>query len=147
MLHTPYLQATMEVGIDNEDLDKGQDWENVERHKRDPHCIIRYGVKGGIPFFEKTQTNMEQWLELAKLKREQFMEESVTSRNARMGIEKYALPEILKDEFEARGMNVRDALSDGDHYEIDRVMAEEFPLLLWVPVSYIRLRPTTTVIT
>ena len=45
-------------------------WENVERHPHDPNCIVKYGVKNGEVYGQAMQLDMDEYAELARLKRE-----------------------------------------------------------------------------
>lgn len=137
-LNTPYLSATGHMMAEEQDMGKMGDWSNKERHPRDPNCILEYGVKGGVAFFTKTQVNLDDWLEYAKIRRDQYQAASSKERTKLMGLEKYGLPHILVDDFNLRGLPVEEIMKSADHSEIDKIMIEEYPLLLWIPVEAMR---------
>ena len=137
-LQTPYFQAAGELMAQEQSLNIGKDWENKETHPRDPNCTLRYGVKDGVAFFQKIQHNMEDWRTFAAMKREQYRQSSFKERVSAMGQEKYALPHILVDDFNLRGLDVGAIMASSDHTEIDRIMLEEYPDLLFIPASAMR---------
>ena len=139
-LQTPYFSAAGTLMAEEQGLDRGKDWENTEPHPRDPNCTLKYGVKNGQAFFQKTQHNMQDWLDYAKIRRDQYNSASSREKTKLMGLEKYGLPHVLVDDFTLRGINVSDAISNADHYEIDKIMLEEYPALLWIPASAMRTR-------
>ena len=139
-LQTPYFTAAGTLMAEEEGLDRGKDWTNTERHPRDPNCTIEHGGKNGVAFFSKIQHNMDDWLTYAKIRRDQYNSASSREKTKLMGLEKYGLPHVLVDDFTLRGINVSDAISNADHYEIDKIMLEEYPALLWIPASAMRTR-------
>lgn len=139
-LNTPHFNATGSLMAAEESLDQAGDWTNIEAHPRDPNCEIRYGVQNGEAFFQKIQKNMEMWLDYCKARRDQYEASSMKDRTSLMGLEKYALPAILVDDFNLRGVDVSGIMATSDHSEIDQIMMTEYPMLLCIPMSAMRKR-------
>ena len=138
-LNTPYFSAAGSLMSEEQsDLGEMGDWTNTEVHPRDPNCVLEYGVKNGVAYFSKTQKNMDDWLAYAAIRREQYKSSSSKEKTKLMGIEKYGLPAVLVDDFNLRGLDVAAIMASSDHSDIDRIMIEEYPNLLWIPLSAMR---------
>ena len=136
--NTPALH-TIGIGMATEqDMGRQGDWENFEYHERDPNCHIRYGVRGGEPFFQTTQVNYDDWVKYAKARRSQYKHASAKERTELIGLEKYGLPHVIVSDLEIRGIPYAEILDSADHTELDRIVANEWPELLWVPKSALR---------
>ena len=138
ILETPEMDKLGLEMAQEIDLGKIGDWQNNDRHPRDHNCVITYGVKGGRAFYSKTQTNMEDWVELAAMKRLAFANTAPGKRAKNFGVACYGLPEILIDEMEISGVPAREILASSDHSDLDAIMIRYYPRLLWVPASYLR---------
>ena len=110
-----------------------ENWENVERDNIDPNCIIRYGVDKGEVFGQAIQTDIEDYIELARLKREIETENPKNNDNNPF-LPTFGLPRAVKLDLEARGFPVDEMIQSGDFKEIHGIIEKEFPQLKWTNV-------------
>lgn len=107
-----------------------ENWVNKERHPNDPNCIISYGVDKGEVYGSATQLDMEEYLELARLKREIELANPKNHDNNPF-LQTYGLPLAVKLDIEARGYSFD---QEHDKPEINKIIEKEFAGLKWTNV-------------
>ena len=110
-----------------------ENWENVERHPNDPNCIIRYGVDKGEVYGCAIQLDIDEYVELAKLKRE-LEKDNPKNHDNNPFLATFGLPTSVRMELEARGFPIQDMITSGDFTEIHGIIEREYPYLKWTNV-------------
>ena len=108
-------------------------WENTERHPHDKNCIIKYGVDKGEVYGQVIQLDMEEYIELARLKREIELDNPKNNDNNPF-LPTFGLPMAIRMELEARGFPLQEMMNSGDFTEINGIIEREYSYLKWTNV-------------
>ena len=108
-------------------------WENRERHPHDPNCIIKYGVKNGEVYGQAMQLDMDEYAELARLKRE-IERDNPKNHDNNPFLPTFGLPFAVRMDLEARGCDFDLMTQTGDFTEIHGIIEKEYPYLKWTNV-------------
>ena len=126
-------EVTANALIEKGEKSLEENWENVYVHPHDSNCIIRYGVDKGEVYGQAIQTNMDDYITLAKLKREAEIDNPKNHDNNPFLVA-FGLPTSIKLDLEARGFPINDMVESGDFTEIHGIIETEYPYLKWTNV-------------
>ena len=110
-----------------------ENWENTEKHPHDRNRIIKYGVDKGEVYGKAIQPDMDEYIELARLKRE-IEKANPKNHDNNPFLPTFGLPFAVRMDLEARGYDFEEMTQTGDFTEIHGIIEREFPYLKWTNV-------------
>ena len=133
-IYTPAINVLGETKakkyIDAGNKSLKENWENKERDSVDPKCILVYGVKDGQVYGGCIQEDFNDYIELAKLKRE-IEKDNPKNNDNNPFMPIFGLPRAIELDLTFRGYPMEEMKAHGDYRELYHMLDTELKAFKW----------------